>query len=270
MSDITLYHADYSTCSQKVRMTLAEKKLAYRSIPLSFRKEEQLAPSYLKLNPNGVVPTLVHGNDVIVDSSCIIEYLDEVFDAEPLRPATAAARAKMRAWLRYMEEVPTKAIRTPSFNDVFLPALRLVKSKKAFSQSASRRTLRKGFYKKMNDGQGFQDADVKDSIRQLRDTVQRMNSELETGHWIMGEKFTLVDIGLAPLIDRAADMEMHFLWNDLPNVIDWIHRVQSRSSFVAAFYKGSRLSQRFEFKLSMRSTKKQNRNSKLSDYLEEY
>lgn len=269
MTEITLYHADYSTCSQKVRMTLAEKNIPYNSILMSFRKEEQLAPSYLQLNSNGVVPTLIHGDEVIIDSSCIIEYLDEIFEPVPLRPNTAAARAKMRAWLRYMEEVPTKAIRTPSFNDVFLPTLRLVKSKKTFSKSTSKRTIRKGFYKKMNDGRGFQDSDVNDSIYQLRDTVQRMSDQLVKGPWILGEQFTLVDITLAPLIDRAADMEMQFLWNDLPQVIDWLKRVQSKQSFVETFYKGSRLSQRLEFKLAMRKARKHNRNAQLSDYFEE-
>lgn len=269
MTELTLYHADYSTCSQKVRMTLAEKKLPYNSIALSFRKEEQLTPDYLKINPNGVVPTLIHNGAVIIDSSCIIEYLDEVFEANPLRPVTAVKLAKMRAWLRYMEEVPTKAIRTPSFNQVFLPALRLVKSKKGFNESVSKRTIRKGFYNKMNQGTGMDKNEVRDSIYQLRDTVTRMSDALQTGPWILGEQISLVDIALAPLIDRAQDMHMEFLWYDLPNVVDWLHRIQNRESFKKAFYTGSRLSQRFEFKLSMIWARKHNRKAQLLDYLGE-
>ncbi len=267
MSELILYHADYSTCSQKVRMTLAEKNIPYKSVPMSFRKEEQLEPAYLKINPNGVVPTLVHDGEPIIDSSCIVEYLDEVFESTPLRPDSALERAKMRAWLRYMEEVPTKAIRTPSFNQVFLPALRLIKTKKAFDKSIAKRTIRKGFYSKMQRGKGFQNDDVCDSIHQLRDTVKRMSRELENAAWMLGDQFTLVDIALAPLIDRAEDMEMQFLWSDLPAVSDWLKRIQNRESYKKTFYKGSRLSERFEFKLSMRSAKKQNRRAKLSDYL---
>lgn len=269
MSDVILYHADYSTCSQKVRMALAEKSVAYRSEQLSFRKEEQLDSEYLKINPNGVVPTLVHGGHVITDSSCILEYVDEVFGSTALRPESSVELAKMRAWLRFMEEVPTKAIRTPSFEQVFLPALRLVKTKKSFEKSTVKRTIRRGFYDKMNKGKGFQTDEIFDSIYQLRDTVQRMNDALENGPWIMGDQFTLVDIALAPLIDRAYDMEMQFLWNDLAPVMDWLKRIQSRDSFVDAFYKGSRLSERLEFKLFMRSTKKANRKATLSDYLGE-
>ncbi len=269
MSELILYHADYSTCSQKVRMTLAEKELKYKSVPLSFRKEEQLDPEYLKVNPNGVVPTLVHDKEVITDSSCIIEYIDEVFESPPLRPKSPIELARMRAWLRFMEEVPTKAIRTPSFEHVFLPTLRLVKSTASFRKSTTKRTLRKGFYEKMNNGRGFHDHDVRDSVYQLRDTVKRMNDALLNGPWIMGEQFTLVDIALAPLLDRANDMEMRFLWNDLPALVDWLERIQSRASFIEAFYKGSRLSERLEFKLSMRKTKRTNRSATLADYIGE-
>ena len=73
---LVLYHSPYSTCSQKVRLALAEKGLEYTSREISFAREEQLTPEYLKLNPNGVVPTLVHDGEPVTDSSCIMEYLD--------------------------------------------------------------------------------------------------------------------------------------------------------------------------------------------------
>ncbi|HTY67546.1 MAG TPA: glutathione S-transferase family protein, partial [Alphaproteobacteria bacterium] len=77
---LTLYNAPHSTCSQKVRICLAEKGLAFEDIRLDLGKaREHLKPEYLKLNPNGVVPTLVDGDDVIIDSSVICEYLDEKY-----------------------------------------------------------------------------------------------------------------------------------------------------------------------------------------------
>lgn len=268
MTDLVLYHADYSTCSQKVRIALAEKNIPFVSKPMSFRKEEQLSEDYLKINPNGVVPTLVHGGEVIVDSSCILEYLDETFKETPLVPDAPLARAHMRGWLRFMEEVPTKAIRTPSFENVFLPAMRLVKSTKSFNRSRDKRTIRRGFYTKMNGGKGFDRMEIVDSVYQLRDTVVRMDQALKQAPWILGERLTLVDISLVPLIDRAEDMGMRYLWDDLPTVADWLNRLQSRASFKAAFYKGSRLSERFEFKLATRKARKQHCGAALSDFLE--
>ena len=62
---LDLYHNDTSTCAQKVRVTLAEKSLAWNSIHLDLRRGDQQNPKYLKLNPRGVVPTLVdHGRAV--------------------------------------------------------------------------------------------------------------------------------------------------------------------------------------------------------------
>lgn len=265
MTDLTLYHADYSTCSQKVRIALAEKALSYHSKPISFRKEEQVSAAYLKINPNGVVPTLVHRNDVILDSSCILEYLDEVFPETPLSPSTAAGRAKMRGWLRFMEEVPTKAIRIPSFENVFLPTLRIVKSRKSFDQSQRKRTIRRGFYEKMNRGEGFESKEISNSEYELRTTASRINDALESSPWILGDKLTLVDISLVPLIDRAEDLGMTYLWQDLPKVSDWLARLQSRPAFRAAFYKKSRLSERIEFKLAVRNTRKRNKLIRISD-----
>src|SRR5277367_5678352 len=75
----TLYHNDMSVCAQKVRFTLAEKGLAYESRHLNLRAGDQKAPDYLKLNPNGYVPTLVHDDFVVCESTVICEYLDDAF-----------------------------------------------------------------------------------------------------------------------------------------------------------------------------------------------
>jgi glutathione S-transferase len=82
-----------------------------RSGAKSFDNGDHLKPEYLKLNPNGVVPTLVHDGAPIIDSSVICEYLDEVFPQRSTTPPDAFGRAQMRAWQRYIEEVPTPATR---------------------------------------------------------------------------------------------------------------------------------------------------------------
>ena len=116
---IELYHTAHSTCSQKVRLTLAEKGLVrgkdWIEHEIDLGKFQQLEPEYLKLNPNGVVPTFVHDGNVLIESSAILEYLDEVFPNPPMMPPDAVGRAKARAWMRYVDEVPTVAVRVPSF-----------------------------------------------------------------------------------------------------------------------------------------------------------
>ena len=74
----TLYNAPQSTCSQRVRFVLNAKTIPFDEIKLDLLAGDQLKPDYLALNPNGVVPTLDHNGAIIINSSVIIEYLDEV------------------------------------------------------------------------------------------------------------------------------------------------------------------------------------------------
>src|SRR5215211_3991940 len=93
----TLYNSPPSTCSQRVRFVLNAKKLPFAEVKLDLMAGDQLKPEYLALNPNGVVPTLDHDGNIVIDSSVIVEYLDEV---EPgisnFTPRDPVARARMR------------------------------------------------------------------------------------------------------------------------------------------------------------------------------
>src|SRR3990172_1963630 len=117
-----LYNAPQSTCSQRVRFVLNAKSLAFSEVKLNLLEGDQLKPDYLKLNPNGVVPTLDHDGNIVIDSSVIVEYLDEVAPAaENFTPVDPVSRARMRALMRFIDEMPAAAIRVPTFNLAFLP-----------------------------------------------------------------------------------------------------------------------------------------------------
>src|SRR5258706_12941592 len=117
----TLYNAPQSTCSQRVRFVLNAKGLPFEEVKLDLLAGDQLKPDYLALNPNGVVPTLNHDGNIIVDSSVIIEYLDEVEPNESFTPEDKVKRAQMRSLMRFIDEMPAAAVRVPTFNIAFLP-----------------------------------------------------------------------------------------------------------------------------------------------------
>ena len=117
----TLYNAPQSTCSQRVRFVLNAKAQPFAEKKLDLLAGDQLAPEYLKLNPNGVVPTLDHDGNVVIDSSVIIEYLDEVVPQASFTPRDPAKRATMRSLMRFIDEMPAAAVRVPTFNLAFLP-----------------------------------------------------------------------------------------------------------------------------------------------------
>ena len=112
---LELYHNGVSTCSQKVRMILAEKGLDYTSHPVDLIAGEQHAPAYIKLNPNHVVPTLVNDGAVFIESTLINEYLDEAFPEPPMRPAEPAGRHAVRLWIKRFDESIQGAIGVVTF-----------------------------------------------------------------------------------------------------------------------------------------------------------
>ncbi len=241
---LTLYNAAHSTCSQKVRICLAEKNLPFKDVRLDLGKgKDHLKSEYLKINPNGVVPTLVDDGDIIIDSSVICEYLDEKYPAVRLTPDDLVQRAKMRAWMRFLEEVPTAAVRVPSFNMGFLPRYEGLNRAQFEAQQADIRPIRKQFYRRMGPG-GFKKEDVEASLEQMRNTCRRMNEALAQGPWLLGEQYSLADIIVAPLIDRMADLGYSSIWEaQYPRVTDWYRRMQARPAFQATFYPGSRMSE---------------------------
>ena len=93
-----LYHNNMSTCAQKVRLVLREKGLAVREHHLNLRAGDQNTPDYLRMNPKGVVPTLVDHDTPIVESTVICEYLEDAYPQVSLRPEDPLQRARMRWW----------------------------------------------------------------------------------------------------------------------------------------------------------------------------
>ncbi|AKS47142.1 Glutathione S-transferase [Octadecabacter temperatus] len=239
-----LYHSAYSTCSQKVRLALFEKGLTFDTTEMEFWRGDHLTPEYLAINPNGVVPTLVHDGHPILDSSVIVEYLDDVFPNNKLSPTAPVARANMRSWMRYLEEVPTTAIRVPSFNKVFRQ-LRIDLSDQELEDEANRRPLRKGFYQEMGR-EGFNDARYEASLGQLQQTITRMEQALTTNRFLCGDDLTLADICVIPTIDRMRDIGLGDMVTVSKCVQRWWTDVEQRESFANTFYPGTRVSERYK------------------------
>jgi len=241
---LELYNFSQSTCSLKVRICLAEKRLEWIDRRLISKDQDHLSDWYLKLNPNGVVPTLVHDGVPVIESSVIAQYLDDAFPETPLSPADPLGLARMRAWLVFVDSVPTPAVRYPSFQYGGLRRKFQAMTAEEFAESARRRPLKAGFYERMGKD-GFSDEEIAKALDDVRKTAARMDRMLDEagGPWLLGTQFTLADICVAPLIDRMEDLGFAHLWDGFPRVALWLKTIQARPAYGQAFYKGSRLSE---------------------------
>jgi glutathione S-transferase len=242
----TLYNAPQSTCSQRVRFVLNAKRLPFTEVKLDLLAGDQLAPDYLKLNPNGVVPTLDHDGDIVIDSAVIGEYLDEIApEPEDFTPSEPLARARMRALIHFIDEMPAAAIRVPTFNLAFLPRFAAM-SEEEFVAFAHSKPLRKEFMLAMGRT-GFSKQEMDAALDRLGRTLTRMDGEIANsgGPWLMGARPTLADICLMPAIVRMADLGLDPMWADKPRVARWLESIRAHPAFKPTYYFGSLLTERF-------------------------
>ncbi|NQU62957.1 MAG: glutathione S-transferase N-terminal domain-containing protein [SAR324 cluster bacterium] len=98
---IHLYHFWLSSCSQRVRVVLAEKNLEWVDHPVDITPKamEHATVEYQSIHPHGVVPALVHDGRVVIESIDIIDYLHDHFSDPRLKPASESGRRDMRKWM---------------------------------------------------------------------------------------------------------------------------------------------------------------------------
>jgi glutathione S-transferase len=241
-----LYNAPQSTCSQRVRFVLNAKKLLFEEVKLDLLAGDQLKPDYLAMNPNGVVPTLVHDGAVVIDSSVIMEYLDEIApQGESFTPKEPAARAAMRALMRFIDEMPAAAVRVPTFNLAFLPRFAAM-SEQEFVAFAESKPLRREFMLTMGRN-GFSEKEMNSALDRLARTLVRMEDAIRAGGgpWLMGARPTLADVAVMPAIVRMADLGLGRMWKDKPLVARWFDAIRAHPAFKPTYYFGSLLSERF-------------------------
>lgn len=233
---LTLYKFGNSICTQKVMITLAEKGAAYESVHVDLFKNEQYSPAYLAINPKGVVPSLVDGGKVIVESTLICEYLEETIPEPPLAPREAHRRARMRLWSKAVDEGLFEAARELSFSAMFRDRLRAMTEEQRQVRfrnvgDPERRARFMSCY-----AEGVESPYVYEGIAAFEKNFAAMEADLADGRpWLLGAEMTLADIALMPFVARLAYLTLLDLWTaSRPRVRAWWQRAQARPSFRGA------------------------------------
>ena len=112
---LKLYHYDRSTAAQRVRLGLEEKELEWESIIVdtAMGDADQRPDNFHEFNPKGLIPLLDHNGFMLPESTLILEYLDDAFsEGKTLTPATCQDRARMKLWMRKIDDGIHVASRT--------------------------------------------------------------------------------------------------------------------------------------------------------------
>lgn len=233
----TLYHHGSSVCAAKVRLALAEKKLPWTGVYLDILKGDQFAPDYLALNPKAVVPTLVHDDKVIPESTVIVEYLDLIHPENPLHPRDPYLYTKARMWTKAVDEELHPACAALTFVCSHRHTVaRLGKAgTEQFLASTPEISVNSEWKEKKRRfvEMGFDAPGAAEPIRLYHGYLQKMEAALEQSDWLVGDCYSVADLSLTPYVNRLAMLSMSGIWEGgrMPRVTDWFDRIRARPAF---------------------------------------
>jgi len=202
MGVLQLYHFSISTCSQRVRLALAEKGLAYESRPVDLGRGENRRPAYLAINPAGLVPTLVHDGEAVVESLDILRYLDRHFESPRLLPAGLEAD--------------------------YGP----LESRADESQAGVALLSQEFLFKPVRKREPAGHADIAGALERMHGDMAILDDRLRERPWILGADFSLADIVWLPNVLRLE--QMAFDLERYSGVAAWLERMRSRPSWAPA------------------------------------
>jgi len=234
---LELYFYENSVCSERVLMTLAEKGIDdWIGHHLDLFRGEEANHEYLKLNPKGQVPTLVHHGQVIRESSIICDYLDDLHPNNPLKPDDTIDRAHMREWVKEADEAGFQGVASLSFAAVFREKLSKKTEEERNKLWAGQTDLLRTYRQKTCFNDGLESPYAIIALAAWEGIFVALEKALcDQRNWIIGDQFTLADLNFAPLIARLEAIGFLDIWLDhRPCSADWWRRLKTRTSFADA------------------------------------
>jgi glutathione S-transferase len=232
---LELYHHNISVCAQKVRLSLVEKGLAWEGRHVDLMTAEQVSPAYLALNPRGVVPTIVHDGLPIIESTIILEYLEDAFPDTPLRPDAPGDRARMRLWTRTPDDGLHAACGTLSYAAAFAAQVLAFHGREALDDRLAKLPdrARAARQNELFD-KGLEASFVPPHVRLQDRVLGEMETALSDRPWLAGADFSIAECAMLPYLWRLERLNLAAMWADRPNVADWFARAKARPSWDAA------------------------------------
>lgn len=228
MQGLHLFHFMLSNCSQRVRLGLEEKGLSWTSHHVNLGANEHVTPDYQRINPNGVVPTLVHDGQVVIESNDILLYLEEQFPDPPLCPGGAAERGEMERLIQLSGAFQPKF--KTLFHELLFRPFRKVGAEEIalYEKQHSDKSLVAFLRDYAEAGPAWQ-ARVEEAQRELETTLDTLESALAESPWLSGPDYGLADISWVVNAYRFQQAKIDLTgW---PRFQDWAQRATARPAF---------------------------------------
>ncbi len=226
-----LYHNNMSVCAQKVRLVLREKNLHPAEHHLNLRKGEATTPEYLKLNPNGVVPTLIDHGIPIIESTVICEYLDEAYPQVTMRPQDLVQRATMRVWTMCPDAGLHHACGVTSFSIAFRHQMLKLPPEEIERQLAEKPNPKLRENVRATIQLGIDAPQFAESFKAYGAVISKMSQQLDQTPWLAGDEYSLADAAMLPYVCRLEDLNLSWMWDARAAVSKWLERSKARPNY---------------------------------------
>ncbi len=240
MSEIVLYDAAGVPSPRRVRICLLEKKLPFTVKWLNLGLMDQKKPEFLKINPTGLVPALVHDGKTLYESNVINEYIDAIFPNPPLVPKDAYGQARMRMWFAFENDF-AKPFRDCAYETLGKERLQSTGiTPEKLREEISKRTSNEAYIrfatKVLTTPRDNELLGERHLV--LLEKMGSMEAQLADGRtWLCGEQFTLADIALAPRVDMFPIIGIADIYERFPHIGKFMERMKARPSWAASGFR---------------------------------
>ena len=234
---LKLYHYDRSTAAQRVRLGLEEKELEWESIIVdtAMGDADQRPDNFHEFNPKGLIPLLDHDGFMLPESTLILEYLDDAFpDGKSLNPNTCQERARMKLWMRKIDDGIHVASRTIGVCIVNRYFYKEANTKKISDYYKKMRDQTRKSNDKINTEMGLESPLLKPSLLAFKKLFSEMDEHLADNDWLSGDAISQADVSLVVYLTRLTSFQMSPLWQDKKSLIEWFERIKDRNSYRTA------------------------------------
>jgi glutathione S-transferase len=237
MSDLVLYDAAGVPSPRRVKICLFEKGLPFKIKWLNLGLMDQKRADYLKLNPTGLVPTLIDNGRAIYESNVINEYIDAIYPNPPLVPKDAFSQAEMRMWFAFENDF-AKPFRDAAYETLGKERLQSTGiTAEKLREEISKRTSNEAYIRfatKVLTTPRDNEL-LADRHQVMMEKMAQMDDRLSDGRsWLCGDQFTLADIALGPRVDMFPIIGITSLYERFPRIGQFMARLKARPSWTAS------------------------------------
>ena len=228
---VRLYHWEPNANSGKPMLALAEKGVGFDSHYIDMLAFDQHKPDYLAINPQGTIPAMVHDGRVLVESTAIMEYVNDAFAGPALMPDKAQDRLRIRWWMKFMDQWLG-----PSFSmigwSVFVGPMVRQRDPAELEAAIDRIPLpeRRIAWRKAISG-AFGEAELAESRRRVALGIGLLEEELGKRPYVGSDSYSLADINIFNSTYSLPLSQPDLAGKDkTPNIMRWLKRVYQRDA----------------------------------------